>query len=93
MVRGGVQQHDHHDRGHQLHQHRGADQRHRLGEVSQADRGGRLFSALAVARSQVESGAQVLDVNMDEGLLDSEKAMVPFLNLIASEHDIAACRS
>src|SRR5436309_13427201 len=46
-------------------------------------------TALAVARSQVENGAQVLDVNMDEGLLDSEKAMVTFLNLIASEPDIA----
>ena len=41
-------------------------------------------AALAVARSQVENGAQILDVNMDEGLLDSEKAMVTFLNLIAS---------
>src|SRR5262247_2586506 len=46
-------------------------------------------ATLAVARSQVENGAQVLDVNMDEGLLDSEKAMVTFLNLIASEPDIA----
>jgi len=46
-------------------------------------------AALGVARSQVENGAQVLDVNMDEGLLDSEKAMVTFLNLIASEPDIA----
>ena len=42
-----------------------------------------------MARSQVENGAQILDVNMDEGLLDSEKAMVTFLNLIASEPDIA----
>ncbi|HXF55898.1 MAG TPA: methionine synthase [Hyphomicrobiaceae bacterium] len=46
-------------------------------------------AALAVARQQVESGAQMLDINMDEGLLDSEKAMVTFLNLIASEPDIA----
>src|SRR5918992_4963343 len=46
-------------------------------------------AALAVARSQVESGAQVLDVNMDEGLLDSEKAMVTFLSLVAAEPDIA----
>src|SRR5437762_7392459 len=45
--------------------------------------------ALAVARDQVENGAQVIDVNMDEGLLDSEQAMVTFLNLIASEPDIA----
>jgi 5-methyltetrahydrofolate--homocysteine methyltransferase len=46
-------------------------------------------AALAVARDQVESGAQILDVNMDEGLLDSEKAMTTFLNLIAAEPDIA----
>ena len=45
--------------------------------------------ALVVARSQVENGAQVIDVNMDEGMLDSEQAMVTFLNLIASEPDIA----
>ncbi|MFZ1109952.1 MAG: methionine synthase [Rhodomicrobium sp.] len=45
--------------------------------------------ALAVAREQVASGANVLDVNMDEGLLDSEKAMSTFLNLIASEPDIS----
>jgi 5-methyltetrahydrofolate--homocysteine methyltransferase len=46
-------------------------------------------AALAVARDQVENGAQVLDVNMDEGLLDSEKAMTTFLNLLAAEPDIA----
>jgi 5-methyltetrahydrofolate--homocysteine methyltransferase len=46
-------------------------------------------AALAVAREQVESGANVLDVNMDEGLLDSEKAMTTFLNLVAAEPDIA----
>jgi 5-methyltetrahydrofolate--homocysteine methyltransferase len=46
-------------------------------------------SALAVARDQVENGAQIIDINMDEGLLDSEKAMVTFLNLIAAEPDIA----
>jgi 5-methyltetrahydrofolate--homocysteine methyltransferase len=45
--------------------------------------------ALAVAREQVESGANVLDVNMDEGLLDSVKAMTRFLNLIAAEPDIS----
>src|SRR5690606_38127266 len=49
----------------------------------------RLDEAVAVARQQVESGAQVLDVNMDEGLLDSKRAMVEFLNLIAAEPDIA----
>lgn len=46
-------------------------------------------TALEVALDQVENGAQIIDVNMDEGLLDSEKAMVRFLNLIASEPDIA----
>ena len=46
-------------------------------------------AALDVAREQVENGAQILDVNMDEGLLDSEAAMVTFLNLMAAEPDIA----
>jgi 5-methyltetrahydrofolate--homocysteine methyltransferase len=46
-------------------------------------------AALAIARDQVENGAQIIDVNMDEGLLDSEKAMMTFLNLIAAEPDIA----
>ncbi len=45
--------------------------------------------ALEVARQQVEGGANILDVNMDEGLLDSEQAMTRFLNLIAAEPDIA----
>lgn len=45
--------------------------------------------ALAVARQQVENGAQIIDVNMDEAMLDSEAAMVRFLNLMASEPDIA----
>ena len=49
----------------------------------------RYDEAVAVARQQVESGAQVLDVNMDEGMLDSEQAMVQFLHLIAAEPDIA----
>jgi len=46
-------------------------------------------TALEVARSQVENGAQIIDVNMDEGLLDGEEAMTTFLNLIAAEPDIA----
>ncbi|TMJ96151.1 MAG: methionine synthase [Alphaproteobacteria bacterium] len=46
-------------------------------------------AALAIARDQVENGAQIIDVNMDEGLLDSETAMTTFLNLIAAEPDIA----
>jgi len=45
--------------------------------------------ALSIARDQVENGAQVIDINMDEGMLDAEKAMVHFLNMIASEPDIA----
>ena len=49
----------------------------------------RYEEAVEVARQQVANGAQILDVNMDEGLIDSEKAMVRFLNLIASEPDIA----
>ena len=51
--------------------------------------GGDFEGALTVARQQVEGGAQIIDVNMDEGMLDSEAAMTKFLNLIASEPDIA----
>lgn len=51
--------------------------------------GGDYEAALVVALQQVEGGAQVIDVNMDEGMLDSEAAMTKFLNLIASEPDIA----
>ncbi len=50
---------------------------------------GKYDEALDIAQGQVENGAQIIDVNMDEGLLDSEKAMVRFLNLIAAEPDIA----
>ena len=50
---------------------------------------GRYAEALQVARQQVEGGAQILDVNMDEGLLDSVQAMRTFLNLLAAEPDIA----
>ncbi len=46
-------------------------------------------AALAVARDQVEGGAQIIDINMDEGMIDGKEAMVKFLNLIASEPDIA----
>src|SRR5688572_12835234 len=46
-------------------------------------------AALSIARQQVQDGAQIIDVNMDEGMLDSEAAMVRFLNLIAAEPDIA----
>ncbi|NML13810.1 methionine synthase [Azohydromonas sp. G-1-1-14] len=50
---------------------------------------GQFEQALAVARQQVENGAQVIDVNMDEAMLDSQAAMVRFLNLIASDPEIA----
>jgi len=50
---------------------------------------GEFEQALAVARQQVENGAQVIDVNMDEAMLDSQAAMVRFLNLVASEPEIA----
>jgi 5-methyltetrahydrofolate--homocysteine methyltransferase len=50
---------------------------------------GRFDDALSVARDQVEGGAQILDVNMDEAMIDGKEAMVTFLNLIASEPDIA----
>ncbi|MFI5214501.1 MAG: methionine synthase [Gemmatimonadales bacterium] len=50
---------------------------------------GQYEQALAVARQQVENGAQIIDVNMDEGMLDSKAAMVKFLSLIASEPDIS----
>ncbi|MGB8436824.1 MAG: methionine synthase [Burkholderiales bacterium] len=50
---------------------------------------GDFTNALAVARQQVENGAQVIDINMDEAMLDSQAAMVTFLNLIASEPDIS----
>ncbi|HQQ92968.1 MAG TPA: methionine synthase [Bacteroidia bacterium] len=50
---------------------------------------GNYDEALSIAREQVEGGAQVIDVNMDEGMLDSEAAMTRFLNLIASEPDIS----
>ena len=51
--------------------------------------GGDYEAALAVARHQVENGAQIIDINMDEAMLDSQAAMVRFLNLLAGEPDIA----
>jgi 5-methyltetrahydrofolate--homocysteine methyltransferase len=50
---------------------------------------GKYEEAVIVAREQVESGANVIDVNMDEGMLDGEAAMTKFLNLIAAEHEVA----
>jgi len=50
---------------------------------------GKFDEALTIARQQVENGAQIIDINMDEGMLDSEKAMVTFLNLLVAEPDIS----
>src|SRR5438105_12515567 len=50
---------------------------------------GQFEAAFAVARQQVENGAQIIDINMDEAMLDSKAAMVRFLNLVASEPEIA----
>lgn len=50
---------------------------------------GNFEDALAIARNQVEGGAQIIDINMDEGMIDGKEAMVRFLNLIASEPDIS----
>jgi len=58
-------------------------------EFSRLILSGNYDAALSVARQQVENGAQVIDINMDEGMLDGEKAMVKFLNLIAAEPDIS----
>ncbi len=53
---------------------------------------GNYAEAVRVARQQVENGAQVIDVNLDEGMIDGVEAMRTFLNLIAAEPDIAGCR-
>jgi 5-methyltetrahydrofolate--homocysteine methyltransferase len=58
-------------------------------KFAQLIKSGDLESALAIARQQIEGGANIIDINMDEGLLDSEKVMTEFLNLIASEPDIS----
>ena len=50
---------------------------------------GNFEEAVSVAKDQIENGAQIIDINMDEGLLDSENAMQTFLNLISVEPDIA----
>jgi 5-methyltetrahydrofolate--homocysteine methyltransferase len=73
-------------------QHRRAHQRHRLRAVPPADPRGDYEAALEVARQQVENGAQIIDVNMDEGMLDGEAAMTRFLNLIAASPTSRACR-
>ena len=58
-------------------------------KFAQCIKSGDLDGALAIAKQQIDGGANILDVNMDEGLLDSEKVMSQFLNLIGSEPDIA----
>ena len=73
-----------------LRERRRADQCHRLeGQFARMILEGRFDDALAVARQQVENGAQVIDINMDEAMLDSLAAMDKFLKLIASEPDIS----
>jgi 5-methyltetrahydrofolate--homocysteine methyltransferase len=72
----------------QLPDDRRADQRHRL-RVRAAHPAGDFTGAVEVALEQVRGGANILDVNMDEGMLDSEQAMTTFLNLIATEPEIA----
>ena len=75
----------------ELRQHRRAHQRHRLAEVREArSRRGSTRRRSSVARQQVENGANVIDVNMDEGMIDGEQAMTRFLNLLAAEPDIAS---
>ncbi|HUP46579.1 MAG TPA: homocysteine S-methyltransferase family protein, partial [Thermoanaerobaculia bacterium] len=58
-------------------------------KFAQLVKAGDLEAALAIARQQIDGGANILDINMDEGMLDSEKVMAEFLNLVASEPDIA----
>ena len=65
----------HHRCAEPVRQCRRAHQRHGLGEVPKIDRGGRLRAAVEIARQQVANGAQIIDVNMDEGMLDSQAAM------------------
>jgi 5-methyltetrahydrofolate--homocysteine methyltransferase len=73
----------------ELHHDRRADQRHGIEALRAPRPRGDLDGGLSVARQQVEGGANILDVNMDEALLDSEKAMASFLNLVGSEPEIA----
>src|SRR5206468_2119636 len=58
-------------------------------KFAQLIKAGQLEPALAIAKQQIDGGANILDVNMDEGLLDSEQVMTDFLNLVASEPDIS----
>ena len=79
-----------HHAGHRFRRRRRADQHHRLAKIFEADPGRRFRGrARRGARQQVKGGANILDVNMDEGMIDSEAAMTRFLNLIGSEPEIA----
>ena len=75
--------------GHELRDDRRAHERHRLREVRRLIEGGDFEQALEVALEQVRGGANLLDVNMDDGMLDGEQAMTTFLNLVATEPEIA----
>ena len=78
------------DDGIAVRQRRRAHQRHRLEGICAHDpERASSTKRSSVARQQVENGAQIIDVNMDEAMLDSKAAMTRFLNLIASEPDIA----
>ena len=77
-------------RRHPVRERRRAHEHHRLRPLPQPDQGRRLPAALAVARQQVEAGAQVIDINMDEGMIDGVEAMDRFTKLVATEPDI--CR-
>ena len=79
-----------HHAGYRVRHDRRAHEYYRLAEVLELILAGDFEGALAVARQQVDGGANILDVNMDEGMIDSEAAMTRFLNLISSEPDI--CR-
>ena len=61
-------------------------------EFSRLILSGNYEQAVAVARQQVENGAQIIDINMDEGMLDGKEAMVKFLHLIGAEPTFAKCR-
>jgi 5-methyltetrahydrofolate--homocysteine methyltransferase len=76
----------------QLPDDRRADQHHRLGPFRTVDPGGNYADAARVALEQVRGGANLIDVNMDEGMLDSEQAMTEFLCYIATEPRSPGCR-
>ena len=73
----------------EFHQYRRAHERHRFALVLKTGPRRSIRGALAIARHQVENGAQIIDVNMDEGMLDGEAAMTKFLNYIMTEPEIA----